>query len=223
MNPEEQILQTWQTNASAWTKAIRNEIIESRKLVTNEAIITTIAQLQPKEVLDIGCGEGWLCRALQKHQISTAGIDAIHALIQSAQQQGTGRFEVCSYQDLVANKFHSNISFDIVVFNFSLFGENLVLEMLKSLRKYFVQNGKLVIQTLHPCFFNSDQPYKDGWREGSWNGFPDEFTDPSPWYFRTMQSWIKLLHHTGYRLSELIEPLHPATQKPASVIFVCDN
>ena len=77
-----------------------------------------------------------------------------------------------------------------------------------------------MIQTLHPLIACGDRPYRDGWREGSWAGFDPAFTDPAPWYFRTLESWTRLLRGHGLRLLEMIEPLHPLSQRPASVIFV---
>nr|WP_182915717.1 hypothetical protein [Massilia cavernae] len=65
-----------------------------------------------------------------------------------------------------------------------------------------------------------DAPYRDGWREGSWAGFSSDFTDPPPWYFRTLESWIRLYSNHGFRLVEVREPVHPASGKPVSVILI---
>lgn len=81
-------------------------------------------------------------------------------------------------------------------------------------------NGAFIVQTLHPVIACGDLPYRDGWREGSWAGFSDDFTDPAPWYFRTLESWVKLFTDNGLQFNELQEPLHPATGKPASVILI---
>ena len=53
-------------------------------------------------------------------------------------------------------------------------------------------------------------------------GFSSDFVDPAPWYFRTLESWIQLFMTSGLRLVELREPIHPQTQKPASVIFIAE-
>jgi hypothetical protein len=65
-----------------------------------------------------------------------------------------------------------------------------------------------------------DSPYVDGWREGSWSGFSSDFTDPPPWYFRTLESWVRLFSQNGLHLLELREPIHPTTGKPASALFI---
>jgi hypothetical protein len=68
-----------------------------------------------------------------------------------------------------------------------------------------------------------EMPYEDGWRAGSWMGFSADFSDPAPWYFRTISSWIRLLRAGGLNVVEILEPLHPQTQKPASILFVSEN
>ena len=82
--------------------------------------------------------------------------------------------------------------------------------------------GSFIVQTLHPLTACGDLPYQTGWRSGSWAGFSDAFSDPAPWYFRTMQSWLDLFADTGLRLVEVREPVNPRTGKPASVIFITE-
>jgi len=83
--------------------------------------------------------------------------------------------------------------------------------------------GSLVIQTLHPLVANGDEPYVDGWRQGSWAGFSNDFSDPAPWYFRTIESWVKLITSVALELVEMREPLHPETNKPASLILIAER
>jgi len=68
-----------------------------------------------------------------------------------------------------------------------------------------------------------DQPYIDGWRTGSWAGFSEDFSDPAPWYFRTLQSWVERIIGSGLTLAEMREPINPATGKPASIVFIAST
>ena len=64
MKEEEEILNTWHLNAKAWIKTIAGNTIESRKLVTNQAIVNEVVALNPVTVIDLGCGEGWLIQCI---------------------------------------------------------------------------------------------------------------------------------------------------------------
>ncbi len=101
--PEERcILSSWQTNADAWTGAVRSGAIESRRLVTDAAIIEAVCSRSPGLVQDLGCGEGWLARALHRRGIAVSGLDAEPRLIEAAQRAGGGIFQVGTYQSLAA-------------------------------------------------------------------------------------------------------------------------
>jgi 2-polyprenyl-3-methyl-5-hydroxy-6-metoxy-1,4-benzoquinol methylase len=212
------VVDSWRKNAAPWTTAVRERQIESRRLVTDAAIVQAVLSVAPRRVLDVGCGEGWLARALAEQGIQVTGVDVVPELIQRARQTGGADYRVMSYEELAAGTLPDR--FDAVVANFALIGAEAVDALVASVPRLLAPGGALIIQTLHPVVANGDLPYKDGWRPGSWAGFNSEFTDPAPWYFRTMESWEKLIGDSGLRLQQRLEPLNPVTGKPASVIFI---
>lgn len=217
-NPtEQQIIHSWHQNAAPWIRAVQDEQIESRKLVTNQAIIDTILRYRPATVLDLGCGEGWLARKLVAHGMRVLGVDVIPALIENAKKRG-GEFAVYSYEQIADGELKKQ--FDAVVCNFSLLGKESVEALMRRIPSLLNENGHLFIQTLHPLAAGGDAPYEDGWRAGTWTGFSADFSDPAPWYFRTIASWIKLLRESKLTLVEIGEPQHPHTGKPASLLLV---
>lgn len=76
------IIDSWGKNTAPWVAAVRNGEIESRILATNQAIVDTVRSLSPATGLDIGCGEGWLVRALDG--IAMLGVDAVPGLVEAA-------------------------------------------------------------------------------------------------------------------------------------------
>lgn len=216
---DELVLDSWNKNANSWITAIENEEIESRKIVTNKAIIDAIASYSPDSILDIGCGEGWLTRELTMRGIEAWGLDGISTFIEKAQLMNCGKFLVAPYEDIVNNKIDIP-SVDAVVCNFSLLGKEIVDNLIRSIPRLLKNNRLLFIQTLHPVIGCGELPYIDGWRQEFWNGFNSEFKQAAPWYFRKLETWITLLKSCGFSILECREPIHPATNKPASIIFV---
>ena len=212
------VVDSWRKNAEPWTTAVRERQIESRRLVTDAAIVQAVLSVAPRRVLDVGCGEGWLARALAEPGMQVTGVDVVPELIERARQTGGADYRVMSYEELAAGQLSDR--FDAVVANFALIGAESVDALIASVPRLLAPSGYLIIQTLHPVAGNGDLPYKDGWRPGSWVGFSSAFTDPAPWYFRTMESWEKLIGDSGLRLQQRLEPINPATGKPASVIFI---
>ncbi len=214
------ILESWNKNATSWTSAVREGQIESRQLITNQAIIEAILSRSPSTVLDVGCGEGWLARALAAQNIHVVGVDAVPSLITQAQAAGGSDFRRIAYEEITANTLQ--IAVDIVVCNFSLFGQESVESLFKAIQELLNSPGFFIVQTLHPMIACGDFSYQEGWREGSWAGFSSDFIDPAPWYFRTLESWVTLFLKNGFRLLEVREPIHPNTLKPISVIFIAE-
>jgi len=218
---DDRIVDSWHKNASPWTDAVRGNQIESRALITNRAIIEAVLSRSPRTVLDIGCGEGWLVRALAERGVEATGVDVVPALVEQANAAGGGEFRVASYEQIAAGELEMTV--DAVVANFSLIGKESVEGVLRRAPELLTENGALIIQTLHPLVAGGDLPYEDGWRRGSWAGFSREFSDPAPWYFRTLESWKRLLTGSGFSRIEMREPIHPETGKPASVIFIAED
>lgn len=215
------IVDSWTRNAAPWTDAVRENRIESRKLVTNRAIIDAVVERASRTILDIGCGEGWLVRALAEHGISGIGVDVVPSLIEQAARAGGGDFRVASYEEIADGLL--DVKVDAVVANFSLIGKESVEGVIRRTPELLERDGALIIQTLHPLVATGDQPYVDGWRQGSWAGFSSDFSDPAPWYFRTVETWHHLITECGFASIEVREPLHPATGKPASIIFIASQ
>lgn len=99
---QEQLRRSWIANADSWRDAVREHKIDSRRAATDAAIVDLIVSLHPENVLDLGCGEGWLARALAAEGINVCGVDASRPLIDAANELGGGTFFALSYEQLCA-------------------------------------------------------------------------------------------------------------------------
>ena len=216
----DQLARSWDANAGAWTRVIRGGGVESRRVATDAAIMDAVLARSPRRVLDAGCGEGWLARALAERSVQTVGVDASAALIESARAAGGGEFRQASYDELTAHPERVGLAaFDAVVCNFALLHEDIE-PLLHAFSQNLRAGGALLIQTVHPWSARGEAGYVDGWRTEEFSSFGEEFVEPMPWYFRTLDSWAGALHRTGFTIEQLTEPVHPATGEPLSLLIV---
>lgn len=219
-SPESTLLQSWSHNAQAWTEAIRSGAIESRQQVTDQAILLALMGRQPERVLDLGCGEGWLLRALAERGIEAVGVDGDATLVEAAQAAGSFPVHVASYEDLVEAKIDVGCDYDLICANFSLLHQDII-PLLAAMNALLVPGGALVIQTLHPWSVAAGD-YQDGWREETFDGFKGQW-QPMPWYFRTLSSWLNALDMAGFQLTSLREPQHPQSPVPQSLLMIAER
>ncbi|HEX7807630.1 MAG TPA: class I SAM-dependent methyltransferase [Thermoanaerobaculia bacterium] len=177
----DQLRRSWTANADAWCDAVRNQRIESRRLVTDAAIVDAVLAQHPHRVLDLGCGEGWLARVLSAHGIDVTGVDASAPLIDAARASGGGTFHVLAYEDL-----SSLGDFDLVVANFSLLDDQTT-DVLRAL-----QTPRLIVQTVRT---GGDG---DEWRTETFDAFPGHWPEAMPWFFRTRDSWLRVFEDAGF-------------------------
>lgn len=197
---------------------MRDGSIPSRALGTDAAIIDAVMARRPRRVLDGGCGEGWLARALSERGIDVTGIDGSPPLVESARAAGGGTFHVCDFASLATAPELLGERYDTILCNFALLAEDIA-PILRTLQDYLTPAGSLVIQTVHPWTARGDGAYMDGWRTETFAGMGDGFAESMPWYYRTLESWIRVLASSGFRIDGLREPRHPQTGDPLSLLI----
>jgi 2-polyprenyl-3-methyl-5-hydroxy-6-metoxy-1,4-benzoquinol methylase len=219
MSHDEELERSWELNATAWTEAVRGGAIESRRLATDRAVLDLVLSLSPGLVLDVGCGEGWLCRALSARSIRAVGIDGSEQLIQAARELGGAEYHLLDYHALVLPPaFPPAAAFDVIVLNFALLQDDHQA-LLTSLRERLAPGGAIVIQTLHPWSTGREGSYQNGWRTETFISLGAGW-EPMPWYFRTLSSWAAELRASGYLISDIREPTQPGASVPASLLIV---
>ncbi|MEM8496344.1 MAG: class I SAM-dependent methyltransferase [Planctomycetota bacterium] len=214
---DQQIIDAWGQNAAPWIATVLGQQIESRKLVTDQAVVDAAVAFKPNTVLDVGCGEGWLARRLSGLGMAVSGMDVVPELVEHAQRTCDGDFRVMAYEALSASEFGTK--FDLAVCNFSLLGEASVERVFAAMIHLLHPGGHFVVQTLHPVVATGEDAYRDGWRSGSWAGFLEAFRATPPWYFRTIESWLALFRGSGLDLVMFREPVHPQTGRAVSLVM----
>jgi 2-polyprenyl-3-methyl-5-hydroxy-6-metoxy-1,4-benzoquinol methylase len=218
-DPADALLASWSTNAEAWTDAVRERRIASRREVTDAAIVEAVLRHRPRRVLDVGCGEGWLCRALAGRADAITGVDGSPELIERARAAGGADFRCIDYARLIEAPESAGTDHDLVVCNFALLDDR-VEPLLSALARIAAPGGRLIIQTVHPL--TVEPPYADGWRSERFAGFGDAPWAEMPWMFRTLGNWAATVS-ASWRLAAIEEPRAPGAPRPASLVIVAEK
>lgn len=119
-DPNKSQIASWSKNAERWTAAVRGQTIASRREATDAAILSAARAGRLGKALDVGCGEGWLCRELSREAVEIVGVDASRELISCAREAGGASYHVLSYAELAETPGMTGYDFDTIICNFSL-------------------------------------------------------------------------------------------------------
>ena len=215
------ILTSWKENAHEWSRVIRNNDIASR-VITNPAIVETVINSGISTVCDLGCGEGWLTKALLDKGLKATGIDGTKELILQAQNLvGESAFHHFSFEQIITGITIPRAPYEAAVLNFCLYEKNLTESLLNYLPALLIDPKLIFIQTLHPISFLKNEQnmiYKDQWIEDSWKGLKGNFKNGHQWYYRTFAGWHNLFKDCNLRITQIQEPVSKIGE-PLSIIF----
>ncbi len=191
----DKLFQSWDENAEEWISVIEQGLISSRRF-TNAALLALVDKAKPKRVLDVGCGEGWLCNELNRRGIGTIGIDSCSSLIERARAKGSGEFYVMDYFEMAQRKEIIERDIDCVVFNFSIFEEENLSSLLRDVSSLLTPEGTIIIQTI-------STKSESGWKPDAWAGLPGNFTNGHPYFLRSVNQWYEVASESGLSIEEL--------------------
>lgn len=214
------LLSVYQQNAGNWLTTIDDKEIPSR-VWTNPAIVSAARTLKPQSVLDVGCGEGWLLRALgettqdYKPALVRVGCDGVSDFISAARQKDPdGKYVTASYDDLRSGTKLGQ--FELIIFNYSLFGKEEVVDLLRSMLHAVKPNGHLLIQTIHDSVF----PDPGRWLLEDWQSMKGNYEGSYSWYYRSLGEWESDLEESGWSVVRCTETAKPDGQKLSYIFTV---
>ncbi|MFC4589312.1 class I SAM-dependent methyltransferase [Sphaerisporangium corydalis] len=150
----------WEANAEYWVRVIRERRDRYRTELTDTAVLDAIGPCAGRRVLDAGCGEGYLARHLASSGADVVGVDACEGLIDAAKTvphdpTGSLSFARASVDALPVG----DGVFDLVVCNhvFSHLPDPSCA--IHEFGRVLKSGGRLVILTLHPCFYTENSEH----------------------------------------------------------------
>lgn len=202
----------WQKNANFWIKIIRENLDPFRLKVTNRAILESLKDKKNLRILDIGCGEGYLCRILAKKGHRIFGIDFCPELIKAAKDLEKRRPLGIGYSigDFRKTKFPS-LYFDAIISHHTINEIENPEEAFKEFSRILKKDGRLILLFLHPCFEIDPKIYFQKAKIKKSYYLVSGIKSPSPYFYLhlPLSEWIELLTRYGFLIKKIKEP-HPS-------------
>jgi ubiquinone/menaquinone biosynthesis C-methylase UbiE len=126
------------------------------RALIDPVLLRLIGDPRDRDVLDLGCGNGYLSRRLARGGARVTAVDSSHRMIENARSHDPGGSLKITYLLSGADRLEqiAGASFDLVFANMSLMdmedGEGSIGEAARVLRK----GGRFVASISHPCFDN---------------------------------------------------------------------
>ena len=198
------------------------------RTLIDPGLLRVVGNCRGKDVLDLGCGNGYLSRSLAAQHARVTAVDGSSRMIKNAKARDRGSGVRYLRSDAGDLKRLPDSEFDLVFANMSLMdmtdasAERAVGEVARVLR----DGGKLVASICHPCF---DVMSNSGWAaEKAFGGdalvyrkvrgYRKRFSEDVPWrmadgskrytisYHRPLSWYAGVLHSKGLAIIALEEP-----------------
>ena len=127
--------------------------------------VMKLLSVRPGEAcLDVACGQGVLCRMLQKAGAEVTGIDGAASLIRAAKERGPGeiRYHVGDAREL---EFLPEGHFHAATCVLAIQNIHPITAVMTGVARALRPGGRFVIVMMHPCFRGAKET-SWGWDEG---------------------------------------------------------
>lgn len=219
---------TYARNADFWVKIIREGLDRYRTELTDNAVLDAVGDVDGLDVLDAGCGEGYMSRLLAERGARAVGVDVSGSLIEYARtHEDAGHLGVSYMVGGLEDLPYEGDSFDVAVCNHVLSDVSDPAAAIRELGRVLRSRGRLFILMLHPCFYTAHAerdatgsiPVETYFSERSVDqpfivaGI--ESPDDVHMRFRPLEFYSSILADAGFAIQRLTEP-HPPPSIMAS-------
>jgi len=218
---DDEAVRRWDAHARELMERFGPEGDVHRVALLNPVLLDLLGDVAGKDLLDAGCGEGYLSRMLAKRGARVRAVDASAGMLAIARERTPEEAGIdylqASCEDLAAL---SDDTFDVVVSNMVLQDLAGYEAALGEFARVLRPGGRLVFSVLHPCFsapgcgwirnyrgdrllWRSDNYFAEGPYEQPWPlGAPDGVLG----YHRTLTSYFAAVQSAGFSVEQLVEP-----------------
>ena len=181
---------------------------DARKNLLDHHIIRLLGPIKSKQVLDAGCGNGYMSRKLSALGATVTGVEPATNLYNYCAQQEKVRRDGVNFMQQDLTKLDIHTKFDgVVLINVLMDIPDYLLALQKCIDT-LRPNGTLVFSILHPAFPGSTQDWKNKKIVAT-----DEYFNTPPLkqkyghlHTRPIQDYINNTIKLGCDIEEIVEP-----------------
>lgn len=214
----------WEAAAEAWSRFI-DAGDPFRTQLVDPVVFRFLGEVRGKKILDAGCGEGYLARALAERGAAITGVDGSVELIRIAKRKSSASITFLAH-DLRDPLPFRDREFDFVVCNLALQDFDPIEGAMREFSRVLTPQGTFAISILHPTFSSCEvsgglqkdlksfilqqvphykivyyhTPHRDTWRV---RGVGME----TAYYHRSIEHYAEALRSAGFVITDLREPV----------------
>ncbi|MDJ0942888.1 MAG: methyltransferase domain-containing protein [Kiloniellales bacterium] len=217
---EDETVGLWNRKAEEWHRQVGHDGDDNRRVNSDPVLWRFLGEVAGLNVLDAGCGTGYLSRQLATRGARVLGVDAAARMIAVARRESDPalkidfRVESCAELPSIADA-----CLDRIVSNYVLMDLPELDAALRAFHRVLRPGGAAVLVFSHPCFPLPDATAQGlapqatfVWRdsyfeerrvtEPPWNHFSSEFV----WFHRPLSRYWQAFRKAGFRIEDFDEP-----------------
>ncbi len=230
---DEKIRGQWESNAEAFSGLIDGEGTPHHRKILNPCVEELLGDVKGKQLLDAGCGEGYLSRYYAKKGAIVTAIDLSQRLIEASEQLTDDDGVTIDYRvdNVCYIESVPNGEFDLILSNLVLLNVPCLDDAIREFQRVLKVGGILVFSIVHPAFnfygpgswemgekdpdtkrreglyFKVDRYFEEEEYERYWKTKKgNKFPEPISFFHRTLSTYLNSLSSAGFRLLEFVEP-----------------
>jgi len=222
---DETVGRNWNANAARWNSRYDADGDQNRRYQSDEPMLAMLGEVRGLNVLDAGCGQGYLCRKLAAAGARMTGVEQSDALLSFALQREAEEKRGITYHhgSIADMPFLADASFDKAVANYVLMDVRECEKAVAEIHRVLKPGGVFVAVISHGCFSSGDSrwyaPAADSPRHEDRAGIlADKYfhrgpiysqwgdLDPVLGFHRPIRDYWQTFTQAGFRIDGFEEP-----------------
>ncbi|GIF77061.1 class I SAM-dependent methyltransferase [Asanoa siamensis] len=211
--------------AAQWSTVCGADGDETRRFFSDDSLFGLLGDVRDQDLVDLGCGTGYLSRKLADMGARVTGVDQSDAMLSIARRDESADLRAIRFLNASIADMHAldTDSFDAAVSNYVFHDLTDYEQAIREAYRVLRPGGRFVMVIAHPCFScgpkrweptAADSPRQEDLRAFSvdryftrdsyvmdWDGF-----EPVPYLHRPLRDYWRAFRSAGFNVDEFDEP-----------------